>query len=122
MTNSKVVTRRCTGQHAAILGGPRVDCAELLLKAGAAVNVWFPGTRARHLTLQSTEGIAVRGRYFCAPALSSPMVTVIPYIWRVKSAGGFKKYAQNPPRPHHENHERRSADARPAASSGVPPP
>ena len=31
----------------------------------------FPGTRARHLTLQSPKGIAVRIRYFCAPALSS---------------------------------------------------
>ena len=72
-----------------------VDCADLLLKAGAAVNVkangWTPlaiAINRRHrrmLPLFLRAGAEIPGYY-------SPMPN--PYILRVQEAGGFKKYAQ----------------------------
>ena len=72
-----------------------VDCVDLLLKAGAAVNVkangWTPlaiAINRRHrrmLPLFLRAGAEIPGYY-------SPMPN--PYILRVQSAGGFEKYAQ----------------------------
>ena len=77
--------------------GSAYDCAELLVKAGAAVNVrgqggWTPLALAlnrgqrRIWPLLLRAGAEIPGYY-------SPMPN--PYIVRVQSAGGFKKYAQN---------------------------
>ena len=75
--------------------GSAADCVDLLIKAGAAVNVkasgWTPlalalnGGHRRMLPLFLRAGAEVPGYY-------SPMPN--PYILRVERAGGFKKYAQ----------------------------
>ena len=77
--------------------GSAVDCVDLLLKAGAAVNVkadgWTPlalalnrGHRRRMWPLLLRAGAEV-------PRYYSPMPN--PYLLRVQSAGGFEKYAQD---------------------------
>ena len=77
--------------------GSAYDCAELLVKAGAAVNVrgqggWTPLALAlnrghrRMWPLLLRAGAEVPGYY-------SPMPN--PYLLRVQSAGGFKRYAQD---------------------------
>ena len=77
--------------------GSAVDCVDLLLKAGAAVNVkadgWTPlalalnrGHRRRIWPLLLRAGAEV-------PRYYSPMPN--PYLLRVQSAGGFEKYAQD---------------------------
>ena len=75
--------------------GSAADCVDLLIKAGAAVNVkasgWTPlalalnGGHRRMLPLFLRAGAEIPGYY-------SPMPN--PYILRVQSAGGFEKYAQ----------------------------
>lgn len=75
--------------------GSAADCVDLLLKAGAAVNVkasgWTPlaleinGGHRRMLPLFLRAGAEIPGYY-------SPMPN--PYILRVERAGGFEKYAQ----------------------------
>ena len=76
-----------------------VDCADLLLKAGAAVNVkangWTPlaiAINRRHrrmLPLFLRAGAEIPGYVFTVNGTWQS-----PYILRVQSAGGFKKYAQ----------------------------
>ena len=75
--------------------GSAADCVDLLIKAGAAVNVkasgWTPlalalnGGHRRMLPLFLRAGAEIPGYY-------SPMPN--PYILRVQSAGGFEKFLQ----------------------------
>ena len=81
--------------------GSSTDCLELLLKAGAAVNV-----RASEV-LSSTSGggtpfdVALKNgnprmwALFLRAGAEIPPGHNHPYLVRVQSAGGFKKYAQN---------------------------
>ena len=76
--------------------GSAADCVDLLIKAGAAVNVkasgWTPLALAlnrghrRMWPLLLRAGAGIPGYY-------SPMPN--PYLLRVQSAGGFGKYAQD---------------------------
>ena len=81
--------------------GSSTDCLELLLKAGAAVNV-----RASEV-LSSTSGggtpfdVALKNgnprmwALFLRAGAEIPPGHNHPYLVRVRNAGGFKKYAQN---------------------------
>ena len=81
--------------------GSSTDCLELLLKAGAAVNV-----RASEV-LSSTSGggtpfdVALKNMncrvwpLFLRAGAEIPPGHNHPYLVRVRNAGGFKKYAQN---------------------------
>ena len=80
------------------------DCLEVLLKAGAAVNaLGGPGLVGGPGTFETPFDVAIQGGHRRmwplllragaeVPGYYSPMPN--PYILRVQSAGGFKKYAQ----------------------------
>ena len=87
-----------TALHFAVEGSSaifsrKIACCELLLKAGAAVNAKIHGWQTPLL-------IALASRYrrmlplFLRAGAEIPTYETDPYIVRVKSAGGFKKYEQ----------------------------
>ena len=80
-----------------------LECVELLIKAGAAVNAKATSATSRGSTpfsvaLRRGENRRMWPLFLRAGAeipVPNNMSNTDPYILRVQSAGGFKKYAQN---------------------------